>query len=281
MTIQELWSEEDKLALERFERARDRHALGKALFAIEGISPGDAARGLAELEVWGERCSAAVASDEPLEAALALSVVLGDLAGFRGDDTHYYGSRNSMLSQVLQRRRGLPILLSAVWIIVGEHAGFEMEGVGMPGHFIVRVCGEEEAPGVLVDPFRSGRVLTADQCHAIVDSVSRGKLPWSERFLDPVTHDRLLQRVLHNLLNSYRMERDTMSIYRTLRFLLVLQPESSSLRLLFGTLSEQLGAFSTAEAQYVFILTHLADSDEASLAQQLLTRLEDKKVHLN
>src|SRR5438552_8487835 len=78
--------------------------------------------------------------------------------GFRGNQADYYDPRNSYLNQVLDRRLGIPITLSAVAMAVGRRAGLEVAGVGLPGHFVAKAVldGRE----VLFDPFHGGRVLT-------------------------------------------------------------------------------------------------------------------------
>lgn len=125
--------------------------------------------------------------------AHAVSAVLGDRHGFAGDRKRYDDPGNSMLDLVLQRRRGLPILLSVVYIEVGRRAGLEIGGVGLPGHFVVGHFGEH--PPVLLDPFHGGRVL--------------GEQPvkrWR-------SHEIAL-RMLNNLVGSYERRGD---ISRTLR----------------------------------------------------------------
>src|SRR5439155_3579704 len=78
--------------------------------------------------------------------------------GFRGNARDYYDPRNSYFNEVLDRRTGIPISLSAVALAVGDRAGLTLAGVGLPGHFVVKAV---DADGeVLFDPFHGGRVLT-------------------------------------------------------------------------------------------------------------------------
>lgn len=91
---------------------------------------------------------------EPIAQARLLAAVLGDQAGFVGNSAEYDHPDNSMLDLVLERRTGLPILLSIVWVEVGRRVGIPVQGVGLPGHYIAAVFGDG-AP-VPVDPFRGG-----------------------------------------------------------------------------------------------------------------------------
>ena len=86
-----------------------------------------------------------------------MSAVLGDRHGFAGDSRQYDRPENSMLDLVLATRRGLPILLSVIYVEVGRRAGVPLRGVGLPGHFVVGHFGSE--PPVLMDPFHGGTVL--------------------------------------------------------------------------------------------------------------------------
>src|SRR5438067_1517404 len=74
--------------------------------------------------------------------------------GFRGDHRDYYSPSNSLLHEVLQRRRGIPLTLGIVMLELGWRIGIPFEGVGFPGHFLVRLTGEER--DLLLDPFRRG-----------------------------------------------------------------------------------------------------------------------------
>jgi len=109
---------------------------------------------LAELD----RLAAVVAErepgDDPRRQAAILAEVLGEQSGFIGNSADYDHPDNSMLDCVLERRTGLPILLSVVWIEVARRVGIPALGVGLPGHYIAAIFGADET--VPVDPFRGG-----------------------------------------------------------------------------------------------------------------------------
>lgn len=94
---------------------------------------------------------------DPRTQALTLGEHLHDTLALRGDESDYHDPRNSYLHEVLERRVGLPITLSVVWIAIGRRLGVHVEGVGFPGHFLVRVGRERPT---LVDPFQDGRLVT-------------------------------------------------------------------------------------------------------------------------
>src|SRR3954468_16503970 len=102
----------------------------------------------------------------PHREAAACRVVLGERHGFTGDRSDYGDPRNSMLDQVLARGTGLPITLSIVWMAVARRAGFALEGVGLPGHYVVGHFGA--GPPLLVDPFGGGTVIEGEPQASLV-----------------------------------------------------------------------------------------------------------------
>lgn len=118
--------------------------------------------------------------------------------GFRGDVNSYYDPDNSFLHKVLERRRGIPITLSALCLLVGQRVGLPIEGIGLPGHFLCRFGAEEQ--GVYFDPFHEGRLLTHQGC---VELCHEAGFSFSETCLDPPTNREILKRMVRNLHDIY------------------------------------------------------------------------------
>jgi regulator of sirC expression with transglutaminase-like and TPR domain len=148
----------------------------------------DARHALSALDALGAELAHSVAKigDAPEDVARVCSDVLGARHGFQGDSEDYDDPSNSMLDLVLERRRGLPILLSVVYIEVGRRADIPIAGVGLPGHFVVAHFGAD--PPLLLDPFDRGQVITA----VVADELLR---PWR-------AHE-IAMRMLNNLVSSY------------------------------------------------------------------------------
>ena len=121
----------------------------------------------------------------------------GRLAGNRAD---YHDPANSLLDQVLARRLGLPITLSIVAIEVGRRIGVPVQGVGMPGHFLLR---DKVDVTVFADPFEGGRLLDASDCRVLFERSTGSRASWDDRFLEPTDDHAIITRVLRNLLPSY------------------------------------------------------------------------------
>jgi regulator of sirC expression with transglutaminase-like and TPR domain len=134
-------------------------------------------------------------------AARALAELLGARCGFHGSAADYARLESSLLPAVLRRRRGLPILLSVVWIEVARRAGIPVYGVALPGHFVVGfgTPDTDAPPGaqVLADPFAGGALLTgADAAALVAGSSGAGMRPDMLRPADPLD---IVQRVLNNV----------------------------------------------------------------------------------
>ncbi len=127
----------------------------------------------------------------PAEEAEACAGVLGARHGFVGDVERYDDPENSMLDRVLERRTGLPILLSVVYVEVARRAGVDLRGVGLPGHYVVGHFGAE--PPILLDPFAGGGPLPEEPAPALVRPAG--------------AHETVL-RVLNNLVGSYERRGD-------------------------------------------------------------------------
>src|SRR3989442_7187384 len=117
-----------------------------------------------------------------------LNRLLFEEMGFRGNREEYDDPRNSFLNDVLDRRVGIPITLSTVYLEVGRRIGCRLAGVTFPGHFLVRYAGRETMPDVLIDPFNRGRILTEQECQALLLESYGGKGPFRPRLLNAGRH---------------------------------------------------------------------------------------------
>jgi regulator of sirC expression with transglutaminase-like and TPR domain len=134
----------------------------------------------------------------PLAWATAAARLLGERHGFRGAPADYRRLESSLLHAVLRRRRGLPILLSVVWIEVARRAGAPVYGVALPGHFVVGF-GEplDSASHVLADPFDGGRILSATDAEVLVAGATGAGLTPS--MLQPADPLEIVTRILNNI----------------------------------------------------------------------------------
>ena len=127
--------------------------------------------------------------------------------GFTGDVRRYYDPANSFLNEVVRRRTGLPITLSVLGIEVGRRIGLRFEGVGMPGHFLLRSDAD-----TFVDPFERGRILDRAGCAERFSALHGAGTPFLPGYLDPVGPLAILDRMLNNLKSVYGARGDVSAL---------------------------------------------------------------------
>ncbi|MFH9421485.1 tetratricopeptide repeat protein [Streptomyces sp. NPDC017529] len=135
-------------------------------------------------------------SGGPRPWARNVAELLGARLGFRGTPADYRRLESSLLHEVLRRRRGLPILLSVVWLEVARRAGAPVYGVALPGHFVVGF-GDPYGAHVLADPFDGGRLLTDEDAGVLVAGATGA--PLTEQMLAPADPLEIVLRVLNNI----------------------------------------------------------------------------------
>ena len=215
----------------------------------------------------------------PVDRALTVSRFLFDECGFRGNTDDYYDVRNSFLNDVVTRRMGIPITLSTVLMEVGARVGVPFEGVGFPGHFLVRVptgAGER----LLLDPFHGGQRVEDDELlerlRTLADA-NKGPQFESvpEEFLTPTSPRAMLGRMLRNLLRVY-LERDSdAEALLTVDLLLVLTPQGADELRTRGFLYERLGCPAAAAVDFRRYLELAPDADDQEQVRTRLSRLLD------
>jgi regulator of sirC expression with transglutaminase-like and TPR domain len=176
----------------------DEAALLIAAHAHPGLDIEHYRRRLDELAA---RCGDAVLAE--------VSHQLFGVEGLRGNDEDYYDPRNSYLDEVLDRRLGIPITLSVVFLEVARRLGIPVAGVSMPGHFLVRLLGE---PPVLLDPFAGGRLLSEAECEERFRAVQGPAAPFDPAFLAPVPTVDIVGRMLNNLRSVHLQRQDSVAL---------------------------------------------------------------------
>ena len=178
-----------------------RAAIAVSMHALDDV---DAGRVEQRLRILSLRVSERSPSGRDAAILANMHAVLFDEEGFLGNLERYYNALNSYLPAVLDTRRGLPIILSLLYKVVGEWAGLKVEGINAPGHFLVRVhC---DNAWMFVDPFFGGQVLSRAEAFDRLDRVAGGRVPRTSQMLAPATHEQWLIRILGNLRQLFSAE---------------------------------------------------------------------------
>lgn len=143
------------------------------------------------LDRWGEEVARRLQKAETaLDRVETIAEFLNLDQRLRGNDNDYYNIKNSLIPSVVDGRLGIPISLSLIYMFVGERAGMKIEGIGLPGHFIVR---HED---IFFDPFHGGRQVGLEECKALLEQQNLVLLP---QHLQASTPRQMFIRVLTNL----------------------------------------------------------------------------------
>jgi regulator of sirC expression with transglutaminase-like and TPR domain len=184
--------------------------------------------------------------------------------GFRGNREDYYDPRNSFLNDVLERRLGIPITLSVLYMEVARRIGLPLVGVGMPGHFLLKVY-DVEGRQILIDPFNNGSMLNAADCEQRMKEVYAGELRFKPEYLLPVSRRQILTRMLNNLRHIYmsvRQFRKTLAIVDLVLAIYPRSPEDMKQRAMLRFSTGQLaGAVSDLE-HYLKMNPDASDAEE-------------------
>ena len=209
----------------------------------------------------------------PAAWASALRQLLGERFEFRGSADDYQRLESSLLHEVLRRRRGLPILLSVVWMEVARRAGAPVYGVGLPGHFVVGFGAGDER--VLADPFDGGRVLSGGDAELLVGATVRPSMLVPAEPLDVVV------RVLNNIRAwaAARPERSDVALWAC-ELALVLPSHPAQLRYERAQLLVQRGDFLTGAAELDAYAEVVAAVDEPA-ADRVRGQAQSARAMLN
>ncbi|MBR9989989.1 MAG: transglutaminase family protein [Gemmatimonadetes bacterium] len=208
----------------------------------------------------------------PIVMVQEVSRVLFEEEGFRGNRMEYYDPRNSFLNDVIDRRMGIPITLSIVYLEVGWRLGIPLHGVNFPGHFLVRYAGE--AVQLLVDPFQSGMVRFEDEGQGLLDQVYGGSVRMQPDFLRVADRSDILVRLLANLKGNYLNRRDDVRALSTIERILLVSPDSADDERDRGIVLTRLGRGDEAAGALRRYLELRPNAPDTARVQLLLDRLE-------
>lgn len=158
-----------------------------------------------------------IAREPNVPAIRSISYVLHDKLGFRGNRESYFDADNTYINRVLERKLGIPITMSLLYLILGKRLDIPVYGVALPGHFIVG-CDDK-----FFDPFNRGRPLTERDCEKLVETHNQEFLP---EYLLPATPHQILGRMLRNLIRVYEKNEDHVRTKRIAEYLKALEKEA-------------------------------------------------------
>ena len=250
------------------------HELAQAALVIARLEYPrlESAAHIARLDQMGDaarKCLPRDADDTPGERSVlpivaAINRFLFDQERFAGNRDRYEDPRNSCLNEVLDRRTGIPITLSLVYMEVGRRAGLHVDGINFPGHFLVRVRDQGRGGAVIVDPFDGGALLSTDDCRRLLRKQVGSEVAFSRSLLAPATPTQIIVRMLLNLKRIYVHMRSFPQAHDATELLLAVMPSALNELRDRGLLAYHLNDMSGAlrDLQTYLKLTSMGEVDK-------------------
>lgn len=213
----------------------------------------------------------------PYDTIARINRYLYDQEGFSGNSEDYYDPRNSFLNEVLDRKTGIPITLSTVYLEIAERVGLPLVGVGMPGHFLVK----HPYFDILIDPFSKGRILSEEECRDRVTQLLGEQVPFHKAFLQAVSKRHILSRMLNNLHAIYVNARQYRKALEATELSLVITPDSPPEIRQRAALFIHFRKHSQAMADLVRYLELDPEAEDAHTIRKTISELRRTLAHLN
>ena len=198
---------------------------------------------------------------------------------FQGNKENYYDPRNSFLNEVLVRRLGIPISLSVIYMEVAKRLGLKIDGVGLPGHFLIKCKADNQE--IILDPFHQGKELSQTDCQALLTNIYGSGIELKPSFFRAVSKKEILIRMLNNLKNIYISGNDPARALITLETLLILTPQALNEIKERGFVNYSLRKFSQAIKDLEFYLSHSPKTVETENIRKLLNQIKLEFASLN
>lgn len=262
--------------------ARDPIPLGRGalLIAKEEYPSLDIDQYLNRIDELAREAEPAVKAGADTVARIqSLSEFLFTQKGFDGNREKFGDPRNSFLNDVLERKVGIPITLSVLYIEIGRQLGLNLFGVSFPAHFLVKAV--DERGEIVIDPFNGGAILSLDEIRARVTQIYGQPVDLNPAMLKAAGTRDILTRMLRNLKNLYASGSDWQRALSAVDRILLLNPGASGEILERGALYERLECFSAALDDYRNFLKLSPDHPGADVAREGVVRLVRQVARLN
>jgi regulator of sirC expression with transglutaminase-like and TPR domain len=210
-------------------------------------------------------------SGEVYNVLAALNYVLFKQHGFRGNGDNYYDPKNSFLNEVLDRKTGIPITLSILYIEVAQRVGLAIEGVGFPGHFLVKHS--QQGVEIVIDPFARGDIKSREDLTRMLGGVYAGQVPLRDEHLKTAGKREILRRMLANLKAIYAKSNELVKLLAVLDRAIILEPDAADEVRDRATVYLRLECFAQARADLEHYLRLVPDARDAAAVRKRLVDL--------
>lgn len=195
---------------------------------------------------------------DPHADATALAAYLHRERGFTGDVDDYHDPANGLLSQVLDRHRGLPIILSVLYIAVARRVRLPAWGIALPGHYYVGIGTRDQT--TVLDPFSGGEVVPTDELAARLRAATAGRIEFTRAHLRPAGPAITTRRILNNLTRDFTNRGELDDALWTIDCKLVLPNSLADDHRARGELLSHLGRYRAAAEAFETYLSEAGDA---------------------
>lgn len=206
-----------------------------------------------------------------VERIQRLSDFLFEQQGFAGNIEEFNDPRNSFLNDVIERRLGIPISLSVIYLEVGRRLGLNLHGVSFPSHFLVKAV--DQRGELIIDPFNKGQILDLDDIRDRLRQIYGQPVEVQPEMLRTAETRQILSRMLRNLKNIYTGGADWMRALAALDRILLIEPRSHNEILERAGLYEKLECFQAALDDLQSFLSLAPEHPAADAAREGLMRM--------
>lgn len=226
-----------------------------------------------EMDRLAKKAAEGLPKDASDESKLkALNTFFFEKRGFHGSRGDYYTRSNSYLNEVLDDREGLPITLCVLYMDLARRMGVSVVGVGLPGHFVTRHM-PKKGEGKFIDVYERGEQMTATEAKKKGSEFAGREI--GDEFLKPVSKRAIISRMLHNLLNVARGEKDVDGGLRYLAGILLLQPSDGQSRVMRAGIYLSKGMKTEALSDIEYLIDHPSEGVDAQELKRLKRQLEN------
>ena len=235
---------------------------------------------LSRLDELGQVTQARVGeSRSPYRIIAAINTVLFKELGYRGNRADYYDPKNSFLTDVIERRAGIPISLSVLYMEVARRVGLALQGVGFPGHFLIKYQrGDGE---ILIDAFDRGEILTREDLDRLLKQLYGGKLSFQASFLATAGKREILKRMLNNLKMIYLQRNEALKALSIVEHLIILDPISAADLRDRGLLYIQLECYAQGLEDLENYLNRAPEAEDAAMIRARVATIKQHSIRLH
>jgi len=215
-----------------------------------------------------------VEKKNPIYQISILNEYLFDTCKFQGDIDDYYNPKNNFLNYVIEKKIGIPITISIIYSEIAKYIDLDIKIVGFPSHVIVK-----HSENLILDPFHSGKILSLDNLQEILYNSYGDAAKFLPEYLNEITTEQILIRMLRNLKNSYTESYSYEMAIRCNKMILSIIPESPEEIRDMGIIEERMLHYEKAITLLNHYLELEPNADDVDFVLELIKATREKIIH--